>query len=270
MRELVTVFLVSLSIDFGRYAVAAVPAFVVIWVLLPERLRARWLRPTPPDARSSRRELLASMRTVVIFALVGTGMFFGKRAGVFRVYDDVSSHGLAWACVTPFVLAFLQDAYFYFTHRLMHHRLLFRAVHLEHHRSRHTSPFTAYAFSPIEALVHAAFVPLVTLVVPTHEVALFVFLGFMIVRNVLGHAGVEIHRAAFPESRVGRELTTPTHHALHHLRPGTNFGLYLTLWDRLLATTDPTYEARFAEVTRPSETSYAAGDGRPIRPHEPT
>lgn len=249
MRELVTVFLFSLAIDLGRYALVALPAFVLVWVVFADRLRARWLRPAPPDVGSMRREVLASLRTIAIFALVGTAVFYGKRAGVLRVYDDVSRYGVVWACTTPFVLALLQDAYFYFTHRAMHHRALFRAVHLEHHLSRHTSPFTAYAFSPIEALVHAAFVPLVTLVVPTHEVALFVFLGFMIVRNVLGHAGVEIHAASFVRSRIGSMLTTPTHHALHHLRPGTNFGLYLTLWDRLLGTTDPTYERRFAERT---------------------
>jgi sterol desaturase/sphingolipid hydroxylase (fatty acid hydroxylase superfamily) len=36
------------------------------------------------------------------------------------------------------------------------------------------------------------------------------------------------------------------------VRPNTNFGLYLTIWDRVLGTSDPTYEARFEEATRPS------------------
>jgi sterol desaturase/sphingolipid hydroxylase (fatty acid hydroxylase superfamily) len=180
---------------------------------------------------------------------MGAVVLTGARAGVFRVYEDVSRHGLAYALVTPVILIVLQDAYFYVTHRAMHHRWLFRAVHLEHHLSRHTSPFTAYAFSPVEALVHAAFVPLVTLVMPAHQLALFAFLGFMIVRNVLGHLAIEIFPAKFLEGPLRRLSTTTTHHALHHLRPNTNFGLYFPHWDDLLGTTDPQYRARFAAVT---------------------
>ena len=145
------------------------------------------------------------------------------------------------------LLLVLQDAYFYWTHRAMHHRRLFRAVHHVHHLSRTPSPWAAYAFAPAEALVHAAFVPLVTLVVPVHELALFAFLAIMIARNVLGHLGVELLPAGALR-RIGWSTTT-THHALHHHRPHGNYGLYFTWWDRLCGTTDPSYEATFATVT---------------------
>lgn len=250
MHDVFLAFVVSLALDLGRYALVATPAFFLLWHVFGDRLRARWLRPSPPDRGSIRREVLASLRTAAIFAAMGAVVFAGARAGVFHVYRDASRHGLAYACATPLLLLVLQDAYFYFTHRAMHHRLLFRAVHLEHHLSRHTSPFTAYAFSPLEALVHAAFVPIVTLVLPAHELAIFAFLGVMIVRNVLGHAAIELYPARFLASPLGAAQTTATHHALHHLHPRTNFGLYLTLWDRVCGTTDRTYEARFAEVTR--------------------
>lgn len=249
MPDLAHAFLVTLAFDGGRYALAAIPAFVVFWIWRGERLRARWLRPSRPDAGSMRREILASLRTIVIFACVGTAVVAARSAGVLRIYTDPREHGLAWLIATPIVLALLHDAYFYATHRAMHHPLLYRRVHREHHLSRHTSPFTAYAFSPIEALVHAAFVPLVTLFVPTHVLAMFAFLAFMIVRNVIGHLGIEVFPAGFLGSPLGALSTTTTHHALHHLRPGAGFGLYLTIWDRVFGTMDPTYEQRFAEVT---------------------
>jgi lathosterol oxidase len=249
MADLSRAFLVTLFFDAARYALVAIPAFAVFWIWRGEHLRARWLRPTPPDAAQSRRELLASLRTIVIFACVGTAVVAGRRAGVLRIYEDPREHGIAWLIATPFVLALLQDAYFYATHRAMHHPLLFRRVHLEHHLSRHTSPLTAYAFSPIEALVHAAFVPIVTLVMPAHQLAVFAFLAFMIVRNVVGHLGIEVFPRGFLATPLGALSTTTTHHALHHQRPGTGFGLYLTLWDRAFGTMDPTYDRRFAEVT---------------------
>lgn len=253
MNDVLARLWVSLAVDVGRYVLVAGPVFFVFWGLLGERLRSRWLRPGPPERAEMTREIKASMRTVVLFALVGVGVYVATKAGVLRVYTDVGRYGWAYLAVTPLVLIVLQDAYFYFTHRAMHHRLLFRAVHLEHHLSRHTTPFTSYAFSPVEALVHAAFVPLVTLVMPAHELALFVFLLFMVIRNVLGHLGIELYPAGFVTSRFFGVHTTTTHHALHHQRPNTNYGLYFTLWDRLLGTTDPTYEERFARATRPTE-----------------
>lgn len=259
MNDVFLRFLLSLALDLGRYVLVAGPVFLVFWLWLGDRLQARWLRPTSPDQASMRREILASLRTAVIFATFGAAVFAGTRAGVFRIYEDAHLHGIPYLLVTPLLLIILQDTYFYFTHRAMHHRSLFRVMHFEHHVSRHTSPFTAYAFSPLEACVHALFVPLATLFMPAHELALFAFLGFMIVRNVLGHLAIELYPAGFVTSRFGRTQTTTTHHALHHLRPNTNYGLYFTLWDRVLGTTDATYERRFQAATREKPTLVSPG-----------
>jgi Delta7-sterol 5-desaturase len=251
MADLLPVFTLSLAIDLGRYLLVAVPAFFIFWAWLGPRFRQRWLRPAPPDAATSRREIAYSIATATLFAVTGVLVHAGTQAGIFHVYRDVSLHGgLLYALVTPLILIVLQDTYFYFTHRAMHHRLLFRTMHRVHHLSKHTSPLTAYAFHPLEALVHAAFVPLVALVLPVHEISVFAFLGFMIVRNVVGHLGMELYPSGFTRNPLGRVQTTTTHHALHHLRPGSNFGLYFTFWDRLLGTTDATYEDRFEAVAR--------------------
>lgn len=249
MNEVALQFAVSLLLDLGRYVLVATPVFFIFWRVFGERLRARWLRPSPPEATQTRREVMASLRTALIFAAVGGAVHAGRMAGMMRVYSDVSTHGWAYFFASIGLLIVLQDAYFYFTHRAMHHRLLFRVMHQTHHLSRHTSPFSAYAFSPLEALVHAAFVPLFLLVLPAHEIALFSFLLFMVVRNVFGHLAIELFPAGFTRSWFGRHHTTTTHHALHHLRAGYHFGLYFTFWDALLGTVDPTYEARFAAVT---------------------
>lgn len=242
-------FLVSFAFDLGRYVVVATPVYVVFWVWLGERLRSRWLRPAPPRSADTRREVLHSFVSAVVFSLTGVLVLVGADHGILRLYTDPLRHGLAYLVLSPLAVIVAQDAYFYFTHRAMHHRWLFRAVHAVHHRSRHTSPWTAYAFSPAEALVHAAFVPLVLLVVPLHPIALFVVLGYMIVRNVFGHLGIELLPAGFTSNRLGRWHTTTTHHALHHTRPGSHYGLYFTWWDRWLGTEDARYEAEFQGAT---------------------
>jgi Delta7-sterol 5-desaturase len=250
VHDVLVDFLVSLGLNFGRYALVAGPAFVVFWLWQGERLRGRWLRPSPPDRAGMRRDIAYSMSSVLVFSAVANALYVGTKAGIFLVYADPARHGLGYLVATPVLLVILQDAYFYFTHRALHHPALFRAVHRVHHLSRHTSPFTAYAFSPTEALVHAAFLPLVTLVVPAHLGALFVFLVLMVVRNVHGHLAIELCPPHFAKSPFWSLHTTTTHHALHHLRPDTHFGFYFTVWDRLLGTDDPTYAARFDEAAQ--------------------
>jgi Delta7-sterol 5-desaturase len=234
--------------DEGRYVAAAVGAFLVFSVWGRERWRSRLVNRAYAPARQIRREVAYSVSTAVVFSLVGAGLWLGARVGIFRVDRSVAEYGWGYFALTVVVLLVAQDAYFYWTHRAMHHPLLFRYVHRTHHRSHDPSPFTAYAFSPAEALVHAAFVPLVALVLPLHPMALFVFMTVMIARNVFGHMGIELFPSWFVRSRWTRWSTTTTHHTLHHHRVGTNYGLYFTWWDRWMRTTDPTYEATFEAV----------------------
>jgi sterol desaturase/sphingolipid hydroxylase (fatty acid hydroxylase superfamily) len=142
------------------------------------------------------------------------------------------------------------DAYFYWAHRLSHHRRLFRWVHRRHHLSNNPSPFTAYSFDLPEALLMGSFVPLWVLVVPTSWVVVDLFVLHQIVRNTLLHCGIEV----MPARRDGRPLfdwmTTTTHHDLHHGKVGWNFGLYFTWWDRWLGTEHPEYHRHFAAAVR--------------------
>jgi sterol desaturase/sphingolipid hydroxylase (fatty acid hydroxylase superfamily) len=84
------------------------------------------------------------------------------------------------------------DAYFYWALRLMHHPKIFKHVHLVHHRSTNPSPWAAYSFHPIEAVLEAGIFPLIVFTIPMHSLALVTVLIYMITRNVLGHLGMEI------------------------------------------------------------------------------
>jgi len=243
MRVWATIF----AWDFGRYVVAAGVAFLLVWVWGRERWRPRLIQRDYAASADIRREMTYSLGTALVFSLVGTGLRFGGKAGIFRIYDAVGERGWGYFAFSVVALVVLQDTYFYWTHRAMHHRWLFKRVHRVHHLSHNPSPWAAYAFAPGEALVQAAYVPLVALVLPVHTIALFVFLAFMMVRNVFGHLGVEMLPRGFTSSWL-RFSTTTTHHALHHQRPSVNYGLYFTFWDRLMGTTHPRYEATFDEV----------------------
>jgi Delta7-sterol 5-desaturase len=244
-------FLGMLAFDTGRYVITASIAFGVFWVWRWEALAHRHIQPRRPSRKAILREIKYSASTVFVFAGVGVLVLHLDRAGITRKYTQVSDHGVPYLVASVVIAIVLHDAYFYWTHRAMHHPVLYKYFHRVHHLSTNPSPWAAYAFSPLEALVSALVVPAILLVLPMHELAVFSFLGFMIVMNVLGHLGIELYPRWFARSRWTRWLSTTTHHNLHHRDFHGNYGLYFTWWDRWMGTQQTHYQDTFEEVTRP-------------------
>ena len=227
--------------DLYRYLIGAGGVFLVVNVLLSARLVSRKIRPETPGARQMLREILASLRTVVIFSAVGLSIAVLASLGVLPVYADPAEYGWVYFAFNVILLIVGHDAWFYWTHWIMHRPRFFRRFHRLHHRSHNPTPWTAYAFDAGEALVNAIYLLAVMAIMPTSVLAAFIFTAHMMLRNAIGHCGYEI----FPAGRDGRPrfdwLTTVTHHDLHHARPRTNFGFYFTFWDKVMGTEDPTY-----------------------------
>jgi sterol desaturase/sphingolipid hydroxylase (fatty acid hydroxylase superfamily) len=132
----------------------------------------------------------------------------------------------------------------------MHSPWLFRRFHRVHHKSRTPTPWAAYAFAPTEAMLEAGILPLAGLFLPMHEITVLLFVTHMILRNVIGHAGIELFPSWWLNVPLLRAITTTTHHDLHHSHGGHNFGLYFTWWDRWMGTEHPEYGRRFTAVTQ--------------------
>ncbi|OJY48019.1 MAG: hypothetical protein BGP17_02405 [Sphingomonas sp. 67-41] len=235
-------------LEGGRYIVTAGLVSLVTWTFWRSWFRHRKIQSRFATASDYRREVLASVRTVLIFALTGFGMYLAARAGWLTVYSGFSVQGPAYLAATLVLMIVAHDAYFYWTHRAMHHPRLFRAFHWTHHKSRTPTPWTAYAFDAPEAIVMVAFVPIWAAIVPMHDTALYIFMTWQIARNVIGHAGVEFSPVSGRRSRLRGWLNTTTHHDLHHQSGRTNYGLYFSWWDRWMGTEHPEYQARVAAI----------------------
>ena len=236
--------------DLSRYLIGAGGVFLVVWVMLGRHLGDRKIRKKSAPPRQMRREFLTSLRTVAIFALIGLSIFYLRSIGAIDVYLNPAERGWAYFAFSLAALIVLHDAWFYWTHRLIHHPRLFRRVHRTHHKSHNPTPWTAYSFDMSEALVNALYLPLALMLIPASPLAVFLFLAHMMLRNAIGHCGYEL----FPGNRDGRPvfdwMTTVTHHDLHHEQAGWNYGLYFTWWDRLMGTEHPLYHERFAQAVR--------------------
>ncbi len=228
--------------DFLRYLLAAGAMNIAI-VMFAAWARRRKTQTRTATGQDVRREILYSLSTITIFSLVGFMLYLTRDGGVFQLYlDPVSVSAVVGEFV---VMVLLHDAYFYGIHRAMHHPLLYRRFHRVHHLSRTPTPWAAYAFAPAEAVLEAAILPLVALVMPLSAVTVFLFTTHMIVRNAMGHAGVEIFPRGWLDWPLLRWITTTTHHDLHHETFRANFGLYFTWWDKLFGTEHADYADRF-------------------------
>ncbi len=242
----------AFTFDLGRYLIAAGTLSILLWAF-SKWSEARRIQKRKASFADYKREFLSSMRTVFVFGATTISTVLFIESG----WVNIDQSAIDWPVFALQVAAIIvaHDAYFYWMHRALHLKSMFRFAHLHHHKSRTPTPWAAYSFATFEAVSESAFVPAYLLLVsvigaPMYDFAIFIFLAHMIARNVMGHAGVELFPAGWTRSPLGW-ITTTTHHDLHHSQGNSNFGLYFTWWDRMMGTEHPQYEARFDAVAKP-------------------
>lgn len=252
-ERIVDHMITAMYFDLSRYVIAAGLLFVLL-VTFRGWAAKRRIQDRKANGKDYAREILSSLRTVFFFAVTTISTLLLQEIGIIQLQlAEVATLTLV-AQVALIIIA--HDAYFYWMHRALHHKRLFRLTHLHHHKSRVPTPFTAYSFSPWEAITEAAFVPIFLLVTSLMGVAyaglaVFIFLWIMITRNVMQHAGVELHPAGWVDTPWLDWISTTTHHDLHHSNGNTNFGFYFTFWDRWMGTEHPEYKKRFRAAAKP-------------------
>lgn len=134
----------------------------------------------------------------------------------------------AWL-LQVFTFVIYYEIYSYGVHRLLHLRPL-RRFHGVHHRSVITTPYSAYAVHPIEAVSIGLSAPLFMLLVDFSLGPAFLLHVFGMLFTVLIHANVQFLRWATP-------LNAWTyHHHRHHAAGEVNFGFTSRLLDGVFAS----------------------------------
>lgn len=237
-----------LAFDFARYLIAATLITALVWVLRRTSFASRKIQKREATGADFRREFIASARTVLVYVAVSIPIVWGFRNGFFSQYEGGGGALALLGYLAAILIA--HDAYFYWVHRAMHHPRLFKTFHRFHHRTITPTAWAAYSFALPEALVMAAFMPVWLYLVPTPNGVTFSFLAIMILRNCMGHAGLELHARGWATHPVLKWVSTTTHHDLHHAGSfNHNFGFYFTFWDKLCGTEHPDYVATFDRVT---------------------
>ena len=213
-----------------RYVIIVVPAFYLFW---SKRVASGYLlhdQIVPP--RQIKNEIKWSMLSTIIFALSGTLIGVLWQLGLNKIYLRLDYISYYYLPASFLILALMHEAYFYFTHVWMHKPKIYRIMHAVHHQSIKTSPWASFSFHPLEALVHAFYLPMATMILPVHPTTLILYLTFMTLTAVSNHLGIELI-----SSKIIRNFfISGEHHFFHHQKPNKNFGLYFTFMDKLMKT----------------------------------
>jgi sterol desaturase/sphingolipid hydroxylase (fatty acid hydroxylase superfamily) len=237
-----------------RYFLMAGVMFFLFYVVFKNAMLFRKVQPKFPQMTDYGRDIFYSALSIGIFAAVSVFTFTTLRP-YSNMYDEISQYGTPYYCFTFVWMFFLHDAYFYWAHRLMHHPILFKYVHLVHHKSNNPSPWTAYAFHPLEAVIEAGITTVIAFSIPTHRSAILIYMLFQIAYNVYGHLGFEIFPSNMNTHWLGKWFNTSVSHNMHHKYAVKNYGLWTTMWDRAMGTMHVKYDETYEKVTKNEQLS---------------
>ena len=228
------------------YYLLVVAVFFAAWLWWRQRpgRRAR-LQATPVGGRQIGREILTTIGSILIIGNVTPILFFLGFGRYTQIYREVEERGWPYFFLSILLMMVVQDTYFYWTHRLMHQRLLFRSFHRTHHRSTNPNPWTTYSIAPLEAIVDSVAGIVILMLVPACGLALLAFTWINTSYAVYTHLGYELYPRNFSSHWLGRWINTSVAHNTHHARSRYNYSWYFLFWDRMMGTLDPKYDERY-------------------------
>ena len=232
-----------------RYLVLAGGFYLIFYLLLKHKFKKFKIQTKELKKNQISREIGYSLLTLILYGLGIRLFIYWINEGMTLRYAQIETYGLPYFVFSILLMILMHDAYFYWTHRLMHHRLIYRYTHLTHHKFTAPTPWAAFAFHPLETMISMGIIPLIVFVVPFHQWALICFISFMIFNNILIHLGFNIRAFCFTNFQ-----NTAMDHDYHHHKGRDNYGLYFTFWDRLMGTyydTRPAKNRTEADSVRP-------------------
>ena len=232
-------------IILARYFLVAGGTYWFFYANSQQSFANQNLQHQSPSWQSIQRDIKLSVLSAGVFAIAAAFILSTYGWGITRIYSNPQQYGFWYLGVSYLAVLVLQDGYFYFTHRLFHHPFLFHWLHQGHHRSRYPTPWTSFAFDPLEAIIASLFLVGIVFIMPLHFITLIAVLTTMTVWAVLNHLGIDRLPLSFPHHWLGRWFIGPAHHSIHHLKYTLHYGLYFTFWDKLFGTQDIEYEQKF-------------------------
>lgn len=172
-------------------------------------------------------------------------------SGNSKVYFDLNDHSLAYTALSIALVLLITEPLVYWAHRLLHHPVLYKHIHLHHHQFRVPSPWTSMAFHPLDSFAQAVPHHMCAFLFPMHAGVYLGFIMFLQVWSTFIHERVTFVRWGF--------INSTAHHTLHHKANKYNYGQFFTVCDRIFGS----YRMPFGVVYDGADVARAASKPSP-------
>lgn len=241
MAALVFLLLIEFAVIFlffliPGYLIPCWHAYHKYFLNSDEEKEKRRIQERRPTEKGIRREIKLSLQTILIFSVMGTGLFQIYKAGMTGIYWDTFKYPLYYIPISFLICLVAHDTLFYWTHRLMHWRPIFKYTHAGHHRSVSPTPWAIFAFQPAEAIIQFLCLALIIILVPMKPIVLAAYLSYDSMINIAGHTGHEMVPGWMSKHWLFKGMNNVTHHDNHHTNMRCNYGAFFNVWDRWMGT----------------------------------
>ncbi len=244
MNDFLTFLAIYAACYFGTLALYFALGGLLTWVNArnPER-RIQKARRGEDRARI---DILQSVKSLTVTC-------FCLAAGLFAQWKG-------WVLFAPLELTWLSgigmfalsivlfDTWFYWGHRLMHTRALYK-YHIWHHRSVAPTVWSNYSDTLIDAFAMQSFYLVAPLILPIPAVVLVLHRICDHFNGQIGHSGFEYF--ADGTTRFPSPLVCVSFHDQHHEHFRYNYANFFSFWDRVCGTLYPKYDAKVTELSHP-------------------
>ena len=231
--------LISLALTVAAiYAILASTYLLSCLVVgrLNRRIASAKIQSRATPAAQIRRDRTQSLLSLIaIAAMFGTGHFLHAEFGWgLRPLDGIAGAALS------FVLSLVVfDTLFYWFHRLIHTRRLYRSVHRWHHMTVTPVVWSNNSDRLIDNLFLQSYWLVAHFLVPAAPAVLLAHKIYDQITGVVGHSGWE-HGGIW--CRPPSPLVGVTHHDQHHRYFRCNYATHFTWWDRAMGTLHPDHD----------------------------
>jgi ferredoxin-NADP reductase/sterol desaturase/sphingolipid hydroxylase (fatty acid hydroxylase superfamily) len=235
--------------QIGWYAGFTFPFFIIFWIVGKKYFKKIRIQETErAKLHHFKHDLGFSASTFLMFAIMDVFILYLDSKGYTKLYFDINEYGYLWLGLSFFIVLFIDDMFFYWSHRAMHLPRFYKYFHRVHHESTDPSPLTAFAFHPSEAVVEYFVAFVLPFLLPLNFGVIIAWQIFSMLNNVLGHLGYEIYPKGWVKLPILKFKTASTHHNMHHQLFNGNYALYFTWWDKWMGTEFKDYETRHEQI----------------------
>lgn len=185
---------------------------------------------SPTQIARDVRQSIVSLAVIAFFFSLGS-WFYGRLGWGFHP-ARMTVPGALLSFIASMVL---YDTWFYWLHRLIHHRRLFKHVHRWHHMTTSPVVWSNNSDTLLDNCFLQSYWLIAHFIIPISPVVLLAHKIYDQITGAIGHSGHEYGGRLFtPPS----PLASVTHHDRHHRHFRCNYGTHFTHWDWLMGTLD--------------------------------